>query len=330
MRNGAVTPQPNIAEFQPSGPAQHGNSSRFDNKPQQQATTENRRVPFTDAQDLKPFSCPICPRNFDRQYSLERHITLHKADKKYECKDCDAKYSLLANLSRHQRQVHSEQMHPYEQGNTTHNKGNDPNVHNSTTISKEIENVSYTECKDCQLSFASNSGAYRIHMYSHRSSNPVTDNDNDSFLESRIAQDNCVSDATLSHDHLFIQPFSQNIYQCTDCKERFDTWDNLVIHSSSHGIPQHATSSPSLATAHDINATNFLNRESACKSVAGKPHKCELCYKSFASEDRLAVSVFFIHQIFYRQRLYICVCRHFILCLYYILPFLETYGSTWI
>ena len=52
------------------------------------------------------FKCSICPRIFDRQYSLQRHVALHKGDKRFKCDECSARYSLKFNLNRHKRRTH--------------------------------------------------------------------------------------------------------------------------------------------------------------------------------------------------------------------------------
>jgi hypothetical protein len=54
----------------------------------------------------KKFRCHICPRHYDRQFSLQRHLALHKGDKSYKCDECHARFSLPFNLSRHRKKVH--------------------------------------------------------------------------------------------------------------------------------------------------------------------------------------------------------------------------------
>ena len=225
--------------------------------------------------DCKPFNCPICPRTFDRQYSLQRHIILHKADKKYECNDCDAKYSLSANLTRHQRQVHS---FVDASERTTEEHQSASNIP-STIVPANKENVSYINCRDCPLSYQIDSEAYKIHRYSHEARNDQT---GDPFLESRIVQE---SMRIFTKDGSLIERI-QTKFLCTDCTSNFTSWEELVEHSTQHGVPIKSSSSTSYPHAENNNVPNNIAK------FMGKPHKCELCYKSFASEERLSVSTF--------------------------------------
>ena len=73
------------------------------------------------------------------------------------------------------------------------------------------------------------------------------------------------------------------IFLCTDCPGNFDSWDELIAHSAQHGIP--SNSLPKI----QVNEENqTMSNNSNLAKHLGKPHKCELCYKSFASEERLA------------------------------------------
>ena len=106
------------------------------------------------SQDGKPFTCSICPRSFDRQYSLERHLILHKGDKKYECNECDAKYSLAANLTRHQRQVHMSTATPEAQ-NVKPGQQHSTDTQ-SASSQGDKENLNLVYCSDCPLSYLTN------------------------------------------------------------------------------------------------------------------------------------------------------------------------------
>ena len=230
-----------------------------------------------NSSDCKPFNCPICPRSFDRQYSLERHIILHKADKKYECNECDAKYSLAANLTRHQRQVHAVT-------NTSGSKSEDqPSLKDipQTITQANKENINYVSCSDCHLSYKINSGAYKIHKYSHDARADLSE---DPVLESKVVQETM---QVFTDDGSYIERTKPN-FRCTDCASNFHTWEELIEHSGQHGIDVNLT-------LINVNYQEGNNESSSNNNIAkhiGKPHKCELCYKSFASEERLSVSSF--------------------------------------
>ena len=226
--------------------------------------------------DGKRFSCPICPRSFDRQYSLERHLILHKADKKYECNECDAKYSLAANLTRHQRQVHTQAGASHLQNGDQQLSENPPKV----LSHKNKENMNFVNCSDCPLSYQINSDAYKIHRYSHEAR---ADLSGDPPLESRVVQR---SMNTFTKDGTLIER-QQPKFCCTDCTSSFNTWEGLIEHVAQHGVPIHSTL---MADYLPTETNNISDIENVSRNI-GKPHKCELCYKSFASEERLSVSV---------------------------------------
>lgn len=172
--------------------------------------------------------CPICPRVFDRQYSLQRHVALHKGDKKFKCDQCHARYSLRFNLNRHKRQVH---------GNA--DRGN------------------YVHCNICGLWFCSRS-TYRIHSYSHDHQYQVSNKDLEDL-------------------------------KCSQCLMKFIHWEDHVSHATTHGesllpfenivIQEQEQAIPGIqGTSETASLTNLR-----------KPHKCELCYKSFSTEERLMV-----------------------------------------
>ena len=224
------------------------------------------------SQDGKPFTCSICPRSFDRQYSLERHLILHKGDKKYECNECDAKYSLAANLTRHQRQVHMSTATPEAQNIEPRQQHSTDTLNASSHGDKE--NLNLVCCSDCPLSYQINSDAYKIHRYIHEVG---ADLSADPFLESRIVQE---SMSVFTKDGAIIER-KQTKFLCTDCTSNYSTWEELIEHSAHHGLP----TPPSLSLEpHQIE--NMSN--TASTRHIEKPHKCELCYKSFASEERLS------------------------------------------
>ena len=139
------------------------------------------------------------------------------------------------------------------------------------------ENVQYNSCGDCELSYLINSDAYKIHRYSHETRADLSE---DPFLESRIVQE---SIRAFSNDGSYVERKNTK-FICTDCPHSFQSWDDLIEHSAQHGIP-----SNSLPMVHMNEGNNTSSNNSTSAKHIGKPHKCELCYKSFASEERLSV-----------------------------------------
>jgi len=67
---------------------------------------QGSRLKNYDKKSSLKIRCPICPRYFDRQFSYQRHLLLHRGDKCYKCDECKASFSLLFSLKKHKQQVH--------------------------------------------------------------------------------------------------------------------------------------------------------------------------------------------------------------------------------
>ena len=173
----------------------------------------------------KQHRCPICPRVFDRPYSLQRHVALHKCDKKFNCDECHAKYSLKFNLNRHKRKVHN----------------NDPKGH-------------HIRCEICGLWFRV-SATHRIHCYSHLT---------------KLNQNKIVN--------------SEDDLKCPECSAQFGDWESHVTHAGTHG---HRVLPP----PQPFQELDISMDTGSIPNGLRKPHKCELCYKSFSTEERLAVRI---------------------------------------
>ena len=184
---------------------------------------------------------------------------------------------MAANLTRHQRQVHTVK-------NTCGTKNEEQRslIDIPQTITQaNKENVNYVSCSDCHLSYEINSGAYKIHRYIHDARADLSE---DPVLESKVVQD---STRVFTNDGSYVERTKPN-FLCTDCASNFNTWEELIEHSGQHGIDVNFT--PIRVNLQEGNNDTPSNN-SIAKHI-GKPHKCELCYKSFASEERLSVSFF--------------------------------------
>ena len=177
--------------------------------------------------------CPICPRVFERQYSVQRHIALHKGDKKYKCDECNARYSLRFNLNRHKRRVHSSE--------------------NSKIGSN------HTRCEICGLWFKV-TATFRIHCYSH-----------------------------YHPDHSQKVVTSEDDLKCPQCCEKFLNWPDHVAHATTHG-DRHILQPLDAQDPVSDQTLTVSNPRTQNGTELRKPHKCEFCYKSFSTEERLTVS----------------------------------------
>lgn len=188
------------------------------------------------------YRCHICPRSFDRQYSLQRHVVLHKGEKKYECDECQARFSLPFNLNRHKKRVH--------------------NVDPEGT---------YTRCATCRLWFEV-AGAYRVHLFSHH---PDKNKQNLTVHDALAQEGRNVEEEIPAGEEMK--------FQCPQCENQYDTWLELVNHAGHHGL----ASLPS-SQQQQQQQPHQLQQKPTRSGKQSKPHKCELCYKSFSTEERLS------------------------------------------
>ena len=70
-------------------------------------------------------------------------------------------------------------------------------------------------------------------------------------------------------------------FQCPQCDRKLETWFDLVSHCTEHGSARLPSAS----------LDNSLRPQRLTEKKGKLLHKCELCYKAFASEERLSVSM---------------------------------------
>ena len=146
------------------------------------------------------------------------------------------------------------------------------NAPGGTASPEEVKKVTskrqHTRCPTCHYWFQSDS-TYRVHLFSHQESNrdlTVTD---------------AMSQAGRNVD--LLSPELEMRFQCPECEHQFETWLKLVDHVAVHGSAtkqRRSAESRAAATTDD-----YLS--SAIKETK---LKCDLCYKSFSSTERLMVS----------------------------------------
>lgn len=71
---------------------------RYINKSKQDVRVRKagRKPKNVETNDKGPFKCGQCDKVFDKWVSLKKHETAH--DKKYNCENCDASYSILVSI----------------------------------------------------------------------------------------------------------------------------------------------------------------------------------------------------------------------------------------
>ena len=77
---------------------------------------------------------------------------------------------------------------------------------------------------------------------------------------------------------LFLEHESE--FQCPQCDQMLENWFDLVGHCTEHG---------SAHLPNEAGSADGLRLTKSAEKKMRMHHKCELCYKAFASEDRLQV-----------------------------------------
>ncbi|XP_069691824.1 uncharacterized protein [Periplaneta americana] len=203
---------------------------------------------FRSDSELYPYQCHTCQRAFPRNYSLKRHLLLHLGDKKYVCEVCGHQFSHIHNRDRHVRKHHKN--------HSTDNTGKLPSnaVVKKKTPGPGLEWL----CSHCSLTFTSAS-VLNLHTLAHAADN----------LEETETITGLPSDFhSVYHAGEFL--VQNGDVQCPQCTQEFPSKKELIEHVSAHGKLTPPQLRPRLRSVNPA-----------------KPWKCELCYKSFATEDRL-------------------------------------------
>ncbi|XP_023721528.1 PR domain zinc finger protein 10 isoform X4 [Cryptotermes secundus] len=198
--------------------------------------------------ELYPYQCHICHRAFPRNYSLKRHQLLHAGDKKYVCEICGYEFSHVHNRDRHVRKHHKNQ------------EGESNGVHASNACMKKKPPGPSKEwlCSHCSLTFTSAS-VLNLHTLAHAADN----------LEEAETITGLPSDFhSVYHAGEFL--VQNGDVQCPQCTQEFPSKKELIEHVTAHGKLTHPQPRPRMRSVNPA-----------------KPWKCELCYKSFATDDRL-------------------------------------------
>ena len=120
----------------------------------------------------------------------------------------------------------------------------------------------HTRCATCGLWFEVTE-TFRVHTYSH-------------------------------HPPEFRQVITEDDLKCPQCQEVFINWPDHVAHSSTHGLRALPTIQTITEEPHIQHVPIEIILSAPNTRHSKKPHKCELCYKSFSTEERLKVNCTFL------------------------------------
>lgn len=241
--------------------------------------------------------CNVCLKVFQKKYSLKRHLMMHSPEKKYKCSLCDRRFSHPYNRKRHiirhqqkddrhkqrrQSQSHPASKQPQQPGQQSDKQQQQPRQQQRPIMSllaleavrkssrRCVSQAARTTwaCSHCRLVFHS-ADLLELHQPLHQ---PL--------------HAGAVSAETTA---------AQSEPCCPECGAEFSTKAELIKHVGVHGKrgPPKRDKLPSEASGTDSeNQVAAGTAVALPSSVAAPPpqrtHKCSLCYKGFATEDRLA------------------------------------------
>ncbi|XP_067009796.2 PR domain zinc finger protein 10 [Anabrus simplex] len=209
--------------------------------------------PGLEKNEVRSYQCHTCNRIFPRNYSLKRHLLLHAKDKKFSCDVCGCHFTHIYNRDKHMRKHHKiAVLNPNSK--MDFDKKPDGTDGAVPLMSGETEWF----CTHCNLTF-DNPSVLNLHTLAHAAEN----------LEETETITGLPSDfMTMYHEGEYL--VESGDLQCPQCTKVFPTKRELVEHVSEHGKHQEQ-----------------FRRIRIGSLNPAKPWKCELCYKAFASEDRL-------------------------------------------
>lgn len=230
--------------------------------------------------------CNICQKVFQRKYGLKRHLMMHSTEKKYKCSLCDLRFSHPYNRKRHvirhqqkderlkqrrQQQAQQQAQQQLQQQRLQQQRLQQQQqrplglllsrgIRKSARRSTSQAETSSWACPHCRLMFHT-SELLNLHVPLHAVVTP-TEAKPESELE-----------------------------QCPECEEEFSTRAELIKHVGVHG----KRGPPKRDRQESETVGDPENRTGSSAALTGQQnqqqqriHKCSLCYKGFATEDRLS------------------------------------------
>ncbi|XP_022242244.1 PR domain zinc finger protein 10-like isoform X2 [Limulus polyphemus] len=195
------------------------------------------------------FECQLCHKVFPRNYSLQRHMIMHTGEKRFKCPICEMKFSHVYNRNRHVRRHR-------QRGE------NEATPRTLRSFSKRRENRMWA-CSNCPLVF-DNSSILNLHSEIHETAD--NKQEKTSLCEEQQTPDSKEVPETGDESNIISE---NGVCRCPKCKKPFTGKRALSEHVAVHGKTY----------SKGISVKGLINPQ--------KPYKCNLCYKSFATDERL-------------------------------------------
>ena len=228
------------------------------------------------------YKCTRCTRTYSSALALSYHNCLAHTSKRVVCTLCDARF-----ITKRELYQHCEINHELD---TTHawncqicsrkfsrksQYDRHKLLHNKEPLMKAVYN-----CPTCQCKFK-----YRTLLIHHMRTHSF-DIDNGPYQCAQCYQSFPTLNLYKRHSGCSMEQESNLAHRCSYCYRAFPSEKRLQTHRTQvHVLPEDLIRCPECSQRFRQHSHMVMHRELFHNRICA--HKCEMCYKSFASVDRL-------------------------------------------
>ena len=230
-----------------------------------EASSAGPKIPFPPpgSNEIKPFQCEFCDKNFGSRASLNAHLITHNSEKKdFQCKTCGKFASSKAALVKHHRVHTGEKPFVCESCPAAFADQSALKVHRRTHTGEKPY-----QCVYCPSSFSTNQ-MRKVHERRHTGEKPFPCN----------TCGKCFPSQNAVYKHQAIHS-GERPYVCERCSKAFLHKTSLKIHERTHtGERPYRCSFCPKAFA-QVNTLHVHLRS----HTGEKPYQCDFCAMAFSS-----------------------------------------------